>query len=181
MIVCIDCGHGLSTKGKQCLDGTKEWTLNSRIGKIVELALTERGITVVRSDDRTGKTDVPLSTRVKKANEISDYFISIHHNAGIRGGHGGGIVVYWYSSKPERERQAHALYKRAIDNTYLKGNRSNPVVKKSFYVLRKTKCPALLIECGFMDSVRDLPIIKTDEFALGIAQAITEFVLNDIK
>ena len=181
MIVCIDCGHGLPTKGKQCLDGTKEWTLNSRIGDLVETALTERGITVVRSDDRSGKTDVSLSTRVRRANEVADYFISIHHNAGIKGGHGGGIVVFYYSSKPERERQARALYKRAIDNTHLKGNRSNPVVKKAFYVLRKTKCPALLIECGFMDSVRDLPIIKSEEFALGIAQAITEFVLNDIN
>ena len=114
MIVCIDCGHGLPTKGKQCLDGTKEWTLNSRIGDLVERALTERGITVVRSDDRTGKKDIPLSTRVKKANEVSDYFISIHHNAGIKGGHGGGIVVFWYSGKPERERQARSLYNRAV-------------------------------------------------------------------
>ena len=181
MIVCIDCGHGLPTKGKQCLDGTKEWTLNSRIGDLVEQALTERGITVVRSDDRTGKTDVPLRARVKKANEVSDYFISIHHNAGIKGGHGGGIVVFWYSSKPERERQARALYNRAVAITGLKGNRSNPVVKKAFYVLRKTKCPALLIECGFMDSVHDLPIIKTEEFARDISRTITDFVLNDIK
>ena len=181
MIVCIDCGHGLPTKGKQCLDGTKEWALNSRIGDLVETALTERGITVVRSDDRTGKTDVPLRARVKTANEIADYFISIHHNAGIKGGHGGGIVVFWYSSKPERERQARALYNRAVAITGLKGNRSNPVVKKAFYVLRKTKCPALLIECGFMDSVRDLPIIKSEEFARDISRTITDFVLNDIK
>ena len=181
MIVCIDCGHGLTTKGKHCLDGTKEWRLNSRIGDMVERALAERGIIVVRSDDRTGKTDVPLSSRVRKANEVADYFISIHHNAGIKGGHGGGIVVFWYSGKPERERQARALYNHAVRITGLKGNRSNPVVKKAFYVLRKTKCPALLIECGFMDSVRDLPIIKTDEFARGIAIAIAEFVLNDIK
>ena len=181
MIVCIDCGHGLSTKGKQCLDGTKEWVLNSRIGEYVEDILTERGIAVVRSDDRSGKTDVSLRARVKTANELADYFISIHHNAGIKGGHGGGIVVFWYSSKPEREKQARALYNNAVRITGLKGNRSNPVVKKSFYVLRKTKCPALLIECGFMDSVRDLPIIKTDEFARGIAIAIAEFVLNDIK
>ena len=181
MIVCIDCGHGLTTKGKQCLDGTKEWVLNSRIGEYAEMMLTQNGITVVRSDDRSGKTDVPLNIRVNCANELADYVISVHHNGGIKGGHGGGIVVYWYSSKPERERQARALYNRAVRITGLKGNRSNPVVKKAFYVLRKTKCPALLIECGFMDSVRDLPIIKKEEFALGIAQAITEFVLNDIK
>ena len=90
-------------------------------------------------------------------------------------------MVFWYSGKPERERQARALYNKAVRITGLKGNRSNPVVKKAFYVLRKTKCPALLIECGFMDSVRDLPIIKTDEFARGIAIAIAEFVLNDIR
>ena len=181
MIVCIDCGHGMTTRGKECLDGTKEWVLNSRIGEYVEDLLTKKGITVVRSDDRTGKMDVPLSSRVRKANEVSDYFISIHHNAGIKGGHGGGIVVFWYSGKPEREKQARALYNRAVGITGLRGNRSNPVVKKSFYVLRKTKCPALLIECGFMDSVRDLPIIKTEDFARGIATAITEFVMNDIR
>lgn len=181
MILCLDCGHGLTTKGKQCLDGTKEWTLNERIGRYAEELLTEKGITVIRSDDRSGKRDVPLSQRVKTANDLCDYFISIHHNAGIKGRRGGGIVVYWYSSKAEREKQARALYNRAIDKTGLRGNRAEPVKKNNFYVLRKTKCPALLIECGFMDSVVDLPIIKTEDFARGIAKAITEFILNDIK
>lgn len=183
MIICLDAGHGLNTNGKECLDGTKEWTLNARIAdKVFDLLLNNTDIHVLRADDVTGKADVPLGTRVAKANNAKvDYYISIHHNAGIRGGKGGGIVVYYYSSKKEREEQANRLYKRCIDNGGLRGNRWKPVQKANFYVLRKTSAPALLIECGFMDSVVDMPIIQSETYADLIAHAIYDFIREDIR
>ena len=159
-IVVIDAGHGHYTPGKRCLDGTREWDLNSRIANILAEMLTESGYRVYRADDISGSKDISLSQRVKLSNDVNaDLYISIHHNAGLNGKQGGGTVVYYYSRNKVRERQAKVLYHSIVAETRLGGDRARKVIKKAFYVLRKTKGPAFLVENGFMDSVTDMPII----------------------
>ena len=98
-IVVIDAGHGHYTPGKRCLDGTREWDLNSRIANILAEMLTESGYRVYRADDISGSKDISLSQRVKLSNDVNaDLYISIHHNAGLNGKKGGGTVVYYYSN-----------------------------------------------------------------------------------
>lgn len=177
--IVIDAGHGHNTAGKRCLDGTREWDLNSRIAQLLAVMLTAEGYTVYRADDVSGQKDVSLLSRVNLSNKKgADLYISIHHNAGLNGRHGGGTQVYYYSSKPERMNQANALYKSITDETKLYGNRSQKVIKKAFYVLKHTKAPALLIENGFMDSVDDMPIIKSEAHAERTAIGIYNFILN---
>ena len=180
-IVVIDAGHGHYTAGKRCLDGTREWDLNSRIACILAELMTESGYRVYRADDVSGKTDVSLWNRVSLSNKVkADLYISIHHNAGLNGKQGGGTVVYYYSNNTDRERQAKALYHSVVNETRLVGNRAQKVVKKAFYVLRRTKAPAFLIENGFMDSVTDMPIIKTEAHAERTAIGIYNFILNEL-
>ena len=38
--------------------------------------------------------------------------------------------------------------------------------------------PAIILECGFMDSATDVPIILTEEFAEGCATAIVEVLVK---
>ena len=38
--------------------------------------------------------------------------------------------------------------------------------------------PAVLLELGFMDSAADVPVILTDEYARGCAEAIVEVVVR---
>ena len=176
-IVVIDAGHGHYTPGKRCLDGTREWDLNSRIANILAEMLTDR---VYRADDVSGKTDVSLWNRVTLSNKVNaDLYISIHHNAGLNGKQGGGTVVYYYSRNKVRERQAKVLYHSIVAETRLVGNRAQKVIKKAFYVLRKTKGPAFLVENGFMDSVTDMPIITTEAHAERTAIGIYNFILNE--
>ena len=71
--VAIDAGHGLYTSGKRCLrsidpNQTREWQLNSRIAGYVVQHLQAAGVQTVRTDDVTGQTDIPLSSRCSKAN-----------------------------------------------------------------------------------------------------------------
>ena len=70
------------------------------------------------------------------------------------------------------------LYEELIEHTGLKGNRSNPKATSDLYVLRKSKMPAALLELGFMDSKTDVPIILTDEYAEGCAQAIVSVIVR---
>lgn len=184
--IAIDAGHYLGTAGKRIpkyLDEneTKEWVLNNRVATEV-CNLLKDNFEILRVDDMTGKKFVSLQDRVKKANNANvDYYISIHHNAGINLGTGGGITVFYSSKNPFRKKQATSLYNRLILLTGLKGNRRNPIkFTQSLYVTTKTKAPALLCELGFMDSKTDCPIILTEDFAKQCSIAIAEFIKNDI-
>lgn len=184
-IIAIDAGHGRNTAGKRVtLNGypdTREWALNDRIADRLEKMLADYECKVIRVDDTTGANDISLVNRVGKANSAkADIYISIHHNAGIHGGSGGGTVVYYYSSNIQRRDQAQKLYNFITDETRLYGNRSQQVLKNGFYVLKNTRMPAFLIENGFMDSTKDVPIILSESHADKTAEGIRAFVVQEL-
>lgn len=183
-IIALDAGHGLRTAGKRCLKSldpneTREWFLNDRIMDKVEAMLAAYDCRVIRVGDTTGVKDVSLASRVKTANAArADVYISMHHNAGLGGRNGGGTVVFYSSSSPERGVQAQKLYQAIVSRTGLRGNRSAKVVNKGFYVIRKTSMPAFLIENGFMDSPQDVPVILTEQHAEKTADGVVAFIVT---
>lgn len=186
-IIAIDAGHGYNTGGRRCLkklDPTehREWWLNDRIADLVETELLrDYDCKVVRADDTTGAKDISLSNRVKTANNANAHmYISIHHNAGVNGGKGGGTVVYSYKNDTDKAR-AVRLYNYLIAQTNLRGNRKSPTAVGNFYVINKTKMPALLCEMAFMDSSVDVPILLTDDFAQKSAKGIINFLVAELK
>lgn len=184
--IALNAGHGLKTPGKRCLKSldpkeTREWTLNDRICDKIENKLKNyTGYLLIRLDDTTGATDVPLGTRTDKANKFgADFYLSIHHNAGVDGGKGGGIVsiVYTKASSASCEWQKE-LYDSIIKHTGLKGNRSMPLPRQNLHECRESNMPCVLLECGFMDSSTDVPIILTDIFAEKVATACVEVLVK---
>ena len=179
MLIALDAGHYLGTPGKRCLKSidpgeTREWVLNSRIADKVQAILADYQVDILRLDDPTGQTDVTLQERTDKANRAkADLYLSIHANAGINGGSGGGIVMYAYSYPDEESiRVRDTIYQYTVSTTGLKGNRANPLALANFHVLRESNMPAVLGEFGFMDSTTDTPIILTEEFADHCANGI---------
>ena len=185
--IVLDAGHGINTAGKRCMkkldsNQTREWVLNSRIAEKLEAKLKSYSCEVLRVDDPTGQKDISLTKRVNQANSWgADVYISIHHNAGIYGGSGGGTLVFYCSSKEERKTQAQALYDAIVDRTGLVGNRSYHVKKHSYTVIKKTTMPAFLFENGFMDSSTDVPIILTDSHATKTAEGVLNFLINSFN
>lgn len=185
--IALGAGHGLMTAGKRCLKSidpneTREWWLNDRICDYVESYLKEyEGYKLLRLDDSDdGKDNIALADRVQAANGFgADFYLSVHHNAGMNGGSGGGIVVYVHPAGSDTSRKWQtALYDALIKHTGLKGNRSQPKAEGNYYVLKHTKMPAVLLELGFMDSKTDVPIILTDKYAQQCARAIVEVVVE---
>ncbi len=184
--IALSAGHGLNTAGKRCMkkldaNETREWVLNSRICDRVEQKLTEYdGYQLIRTDDKSGKSDISIKQRAKKANDFAaDIYISVHHNAGIKGKTGGGIVAYVYTKVDNYTlKMQKLLYDKLIAKTGLKGNRAMPLAKANLGECRLTKMPAVLLECGFMDSPTDVPVILSDSFADKAAQAITEAIVQ---
>lgn len=183
--LAIDAGHGLKTAGKRVdkkLDPnqTREWTLNDRIADKVEVLLQSyTGYELIRVDDTTGKKDISTGNRVKAANSFdADFYLSLHHNAGIKGGAGGGIVAYICKNAQAASAEwQKALYNELISATGLKGNRATPLAKNNFTVIKKTKMPAVLLELGFMDSKTDAPIILSEKYADQCAAAIVKVLV----
>ena len=177
--LALNAGHGMYTQGKRCLKSidpneTREWELNNRICDLIEAKLRPYdGIEILRLDDTTGEKDIPLKTRTDKANSFgADFYLSIHHNAGVKGGKGGGVIAITYTKvSSETVAWQEALYGEIIKLTGLKGNRSNPLQKQNLHECRESKMPCVLLECGFMDSTTDVPVILTDSFADQVATA----------
>ena len=184
--LALVAGHYLNTPGKRCLKSidpneTKEWVLNSRICDKIEALLAQYdGIEVLRIDDRTGQKDIPLIDRTNAANNFdADFYLSIHHNAGINGGSGGGIVAYVYTKVDDITKAwQKELYEAAVAQTGLNGNRSVPLASADLHECRETKMPAVLMDMGFMDSLVDTPIILTDDYATKSANALVSVIVK---
>ena len=184
--LALSAGHYMGNT-KRCLKSldpneTREWWLNDRVAdKIEEQLAAYDGIEILRLDDTTGKKDVSLSTRSNSSNKWgADFYLAIHHNAGINGGSGGGIVAYIYNgavSAVTKEWQRD-LYNELIRLTGLKGNRSTPLNRADLHECREPYAPAVLLELGFMDSKTDVPIILTDEFATKCATACVNVIVK---
>lgn len=184
--IALTAGHYRYTAGKRCLkkldaNETREWVLNDRIADKIETLLSAyEGYSLLRTDDTSGEKEIKIEDRVKAANNFdADIYISIHHNAGICGGSGGGIVAYTCKNCQAASGEWQKdLYNALIKETGLKGNRATPLAQSNLYEVKKTKMPAVLLELGFMDSRTDVPVILSEEYADACAKAICEVIIK---
>lgn len=187
--IAVDAGHYLYTPGKRCLKAldpkeTREWVMNNIAATEFCRLMEAAGHQTKRVDDITGKHDVSLAERVRKANAWgADVYASFHQNAAGIGRifTGGGTEVYVCPGCQRKSIQLQeAVYEHAIARTGLKGNRSDGTRTKSLYVLNNTNMPAFLIECGFMDSEVDIKYILDPEWqklnALGVAEGVCSVI-----
>ena len=182
----LSAGHGKNTAGKRCMkkldkNQTREWVLNDRICDKIETKLKAyEGYKLLRVDDTTGKKDISLNNRSNSANKWGgDLYLAIHHNAGVKGGSGGGIMAFVYTKPSVKSLEwQKALYNAVIEHTGLKGDRAVPMAKANLHECREPKMASVLLECGFMDSKTDVPIILTDKFAEQVATACVEIIVK---
>lgn len=182
-LLALDAGHGLPTEGRRIpanLDPNQrqEWWLNQRIcNYIAEAAKQYENFETIRVDDTTGAEDVGMSIRCRRANDAgADLYYSAHHNAGINGGRGGGVVAFSLGEGTAAAGWRDALYAAIVATGGLAGNRASPKTTADFYVLRNTAMPAVLIEHGFMDAPDDVPTILREDYAKAVGYAVAECI-----
>lgn len=116
-----------------------------------------------------------LSKIVKKCNQHKvKRDISIHLNAGRNDKKGdnstGGVEVLIYSLDSEAYKDANQICKNIAKEL---GIRNRGVkVNRDLYVLRKTKSPAMLIECCFVDDADDAEKWSAKKCAKAIFNAL---------
>jgi len=181
MKIMIDAGHGYETIGKQTPDGMKEYAFNRSVADYLKNYLKgyeDTYIYFAHSD----QVDVPLIERTNKAKALSvDLYISIHANAAGPGDwHPAcGIETYIYSSKPTK---ALALAQRIqIDLVSVTGLKNRGIKTADFHILRYTKCPSILIECGFMTNRREATLLKSEAYRKTCASSIGTSIVQAFR
>lgn len=175
-ILVLDAGHGLTTAGKQTMNGKyeiiKEWELNNKVVECLMEYLNDYVVTIYRTDDPTGKTDIDLLERVKRCNSYAPIlFISIHHNAGG----GTGIEVYWHSQGTAEDKKiANIVATKLASATGMK----NRGVKQAAFTVLTCKATAILVEGGFMDTQSDYEYICSETGQRAYAKAVVDSVIE---
>lgn len=167
--VILDAGHGgviggvYQTAGKRSPKWSKgvlyegmfnRWVVNRLIEKLDRVGVPYYHISPELQD-------VSLITRVKRANKIyakdkNTFILSVHANAG------GGIGVEGFTTtgKTDSDRIAEIILTNLeldLSGQRMRFDKSDGDRDKevNYYILRKPKASAFLLEAGFMDNEKD--------------------------
>lgn len=134
-----------------------------------------------------------LNFRVRKVNEICKIYgkdnviyVSLHVNASGNGQwmQSRGWEVYTSPGKTKSDILATCMWNAAKnylgDLTTIRSDWSDgdPDKEAKFFVLTKTKCPAVLVENLFMDNQEDLKLLTGDIGWMLVERTIIEGILN---
>ena len=195
MKILIDPGHGIDTPGKRSPDGLfLEYLWNRQVADLILEGLVSAGIDA--SLVVTETNDVSLRNRVNRVNTICNrlgasnvLLVSIHANAAGNGSawmNAKGWSCYTSRGKTKSDQVAECLYDafeeefqdRKIRKDMSDGDRD---WEENFYVLQKSKCPAVLLENFFYDNREECAWMLQEETKKRIASAAVKGIIKYIK
>lgn len=176
MKILIDNGHGENTPGKRSPNGVlREYLYAREIADDIVRELVKRGYDAERIVKEN--VDVALSERARRVNEFCGklgtsnvILISVHCNAAGNGEwmKARGWSAYTSKGQTKADKLADCLY--AIAESVFVGQRirkdmsdGDPDWEENFYILQKTKCPAVLTENFFQDNRDDVEFLLSPE------------------
>ena len=183
--ILIDNGHGVETSGKRspysaCKVAPPleyyEYKWSRLVATEIVDALKKMGFDARRIV--TEENDVSLGERVRRVNDICTKYgvnnvilVSIHSNAcgnGAQWMSARGWSAYTTKGKTKSDELCECLYREAEKN--FKGMQirkdlsdSDMDLEENFYILKNTKCPAVLSENFFHDNVEDVKFITSSD------------------
>ena len=195
MKILIDPGHGIDTPGKRSPDGLfREYLWNRQVADLILEGLVSAGVDA--SLVVTETNDVTLRNRVNRVNTICNrvgasnvLLVSIHANAAGNGSawmNARGWSCYTSKGKTKSDQVAECLYDafeeefqdRKIRKDMSDGDRD---WEENFYVLQKSKCPAVLLENFFYDNREECAWMLQEETKRRIASAAVNGIIKYIK
>ena len=194
MLILIDPGHGIDTPGKRSPDGKfLEYLWNRQIADLILDRFMIMGIDA--SLVVTETNDISLSTRVQRVNKLCSkvgasnvILLSIHSNAagdGSKWMSAQGWSCYTSKGDTKSDVIAECLYDafetefadRKIRKDMSDGDRD---WEENFYILQKSKCPAVLLENFFYDNRDECSWLLKNETKERIADAIVKGIVQYI-
>ena len=175
--VFIGVGHGGSDPGAVS-NNTKEKDLNLSIALACRDELERHGVEVKMS--RTKDEDDNISEEIRECNAYSpDLAVDIHNNAG---GGDGAETFYHYGGGVSKTLAENILAEIVKIGQNSRGAkiRVNSNGKDYYGFIRETSCPAVIVECAFVDNATDLEILATEGKRQLMGQAIAKGILKTL-
>lgn len=184
--IAIDPGHGGADPGKVGVAGTKEKDINLQIAKKLQAYLEERGMeTVLTREEDTdladeGVSNAKVSDLQKRCHIIAEaeplFAISIHQNS-FTDSSASGPQVFYYEHSEEGRRLAEAL-QQSLTERLAPSNVRAAKANESYYMLKKTTVPTVIIECGFLSNPAEEGLLSAEDYQDRIVEAIYEGIEN---
>lgn len=174
-VIVVDPGHGGHDHGTESA-GISEKDLTLKISRMLSQKLAREGATVIM----TRKTDVfiPLNERPAQANRNkADFFISVHINSNEVDNTASGSITFFHAKDPICQLLADCIQREIVKVNKIGGMgvwSDQRIYNSGFAVLRGATMPAVLVECGFLNTKKDRARMITGAFQESVAGAIVE-------
>jgi N-acetylmuramoyl-L-alanine amidase len=171
--VMIDPGHGGKDPGATGVTGYREKYVNLGVSKALQSLLSQQGYTVRMTRDRD--VFIELDNRVNLANRWNpQLFVSIHADA-ISKPYIYGFTIYIANAASRQSQRAAQLIEKALKNS---GVTSRGIRRANFRVLKYTRCPAVLVELGYLTNRSEAALLANPSYQRKLAQAIASAISN---
>jgi len=189
-LVLVDAGHG-GHDGGAVANGGIEKHLTLEIARKVRDELIAVGLRVVMTCDIDAF--LPLEERAALTGKLdAEVFVSVHINTDGSGSEAEGLETY-FAGKPSfavmrktgqkgenelmSEKLASLIQRCACDEAQA-ANRGTK--QRDYVVIEESRCPAVLVECGFLTNVSEAKRLKEkahqQKLARGIAAGVKLFL-----
>lgn len=178
--IVLDAGHGGDDPGKIGINGSREKDINLAIARRVKMYLETNGIKVVMTrEDENGLYDPGAENKkvqdMKRRIAIMEEeqplaTVSIHQNSYTEE-YVNGAQVFYYKDSKEGETLATLLQESLREHLDPENHRQMKA-NDSYYLLKKTQIPTVIVECGFLSNTREAELLSDEEYQDKVAWAI---------
>lgn len=184
--VVIDAGHGGDDPGKVGINGAKEKDINLQVAERLKLFLEANDIKVVmtRESDEglydagaSNKKVQDMKRRIDLIDEAAPVLtVSIHQNS-YPEEYVHGAQVFYYTGSREGQQLAEYIQNQLVERADPE-NKRQVKANDSYYLLKKTGVPIVIVECGFLSNSEEAGKLCSPEYQDRIAWAIHMGILQ---
>ncbi len=184
--IVLDAGHGGADPGKVGINGIEEKHINLEIVRRIKKYLEAADVRVVltRENDQVPEEGQRKNQKVQDMRRRVDVIessrphavVSIHQNSFPQEAvH--GAQVFYYTGSVSGQKLASRL-QNAVTRYADIGNQRQIKANDSYYLLKKTSVPIVIVECGFLSNWEEAEKLRTAEYQDKMAWAITLGILQ---
>lgn len=185
-VVVIDAGHGGFDPGKVGIGGELEKDINlsitMKLKKFLELndcevVLTRETDEALYSEGDSNKKRADMRKRVEIIQEVKpDIAISIHQNSFTQESSKGAQV--FYHVKSSQGKILAEIIQEQLKITLNDGNHRLAKSNDSYYMLKKSDCPLVIVECGFLSNSVESKLLTDETYQEKVAWGIHLGIMN---
>lgn len=186
-VVAIDAGHGGFDPGKVGINGELEKDINLKIAIQLQKILKKHKIKceMTRTEDvglyeetESNKKINDLRRRIEKIQNCRAQFaISIHQNS-FEQESSKGAQVFYHTGSLEGKELAASIQEQL--RQLQPQNHREIKANDSYYMLKKTSCPLVIVECGFLSNREEAEQLRQASYQKKLAEAIAAGILQQI-